>query len=632
MEIHKELIAPDFTGQEYLETTMPYEWLAGFQDDPFSFRQKLEQMKADAARKGIRAFMSLWSSYCQSQQLTTMQPGTAADFTDFPEQPLRLNTGGKYICEEDGVKINRFGAELCICLHPILPVKRLINIDTGEEKLEIAFYKGESWRSIIVNKADIASSTQILQLAAYGIMVNTENAKLLSTYLLEMEQLNYLENDGFDFIPEQRSVSRLGWTDQQAFSPYVKDLIFDGENSFRHIFDAVKSTGDREAWILAMKKLRAERGAGRIFLAASFASVLIEPCGLLPFFLHAWGSTETGKTVGLMVAASVWASPKVGEYVATFNSTAVGQELFAGFLNSLPLCLDELQIQSSAGLKDFDKIVYQLAEGVGRVRGSKTGGLQRQNRWRNCILSSGEHPISSSGSGGGAINRILQMEVEEKIYPDLPDLCRIIVQNHGYAGREFVEHLQMPGGLDHARELQQSFYEKLLNGSSTEKQAASAAALLAADAIATELFFQDGNALTIEDMAAVMTSKDEVDANRRALQFIFDLVAANPDRFKENAGGELWGQITDTGDTKRILILKMVFDRELMNAGFNSTAFLAWANRRNLLITNTGRRTLKARISGNAVNTVCIDKKKAEELTSLGISEDFETCNEEIPF
>ena len=60
----------------------------------------------------------------------------------------------------------------------------------------------------------------------------------------------------------------------------------------------------------AMRKLRAEHGYGRLFLAASFASVVLEPCGLLPFFLHAWGGTETGKTVGLMIAASVWACPK----------------------------------------------------------------------------------------------------------------------------------------------------------------------------------------------------------------------------------------------------------------------------------------------------------------------------------
>ena len=152
----------------------------------------------------------------------------------------------------------------------------------------------------------------------------------------------------------------MGWVGQHGFSPYVDDLAFDGENNFKHIFDAVKSDGFYSEWLNAMKKLRAEKSAGRLFLAASFASVILEPCGLLPFFLHAWGGTEVGKTVGLMIATSVWACPKMGEYITTFNSTLVGQEMTATFLNSLPMCVDELQIQSSAGIKDFDKIIYQI--------------------------------------------------------------------------------------------------------------------------------------------------------------------------------------------------------------------------------------------------------------------------------
>ena len=109
-----------------------------------------------------------------------------------------------------------------------------------------------------------------------------------------------------------------------------------------------------------------------------------------------------------MIAASVWACPKMGEFCTTFNSTLVGQEMTAAFLNSLPMCIDELQIQSSSGVRDFDRIIYQLTEGVGRTRGAKTGGLQRMNTWRNCIITNGEHPISNSSSGGGAVNRVIE--------------------------------------------------------------------------------------------------------------------------------------------------------------------------------------------------------------------------------
>ena len=148
-------------------------------------------------------------------------------------------------------------------------------------------------------------------------------------------------------------------------TPTDSDLLpFDtGEANYKTLYNAVRHAGDRQKWIDAMKAVRAEKTIARIFLAASFASAILQPCGLLPFFCHAWGGQGTGKTVTLMIAASVWACPRMGEYISTFNSTDVGQEMTVAFLNSLPYCMDELQIQAASGQKDFDRIIYKLTEG-----------------------------------------------------------------------------------------------------------------------------------------------------------------------------------------------------------------------------------------------------------------------------
>ena len=80
-------------------------------------------------------------------------------------------------------------------------------------------------------------------------------------------------------------------------------------------------------------------------LAASFASPILSLVGSLPFFVHLWGvDSGTGKTVGLMAAASVWGNPALGSYIQTFNATQVGHERTAAFLNHLPMCIDELQL------------------------------------------------------------------------------------------------------------------------------------------------------------------------------------------------------------------------------------------------------------------------------------------------
>ena len=603
---------PQYEADDYYNSSAPYEWLYQYKDDKFLMKQLLQKMKAKAGSVGVKCFVSLFNAYCET---VASKSGISLDnSTQFEGQPLELFSG-QYKCDEAGVYfMDKFGYEVNVCRHPIMPIQRLCNADTGVERLEIAYKKGRNWRTVIVEKSVIASSSSILQLAAYGILVNSENAKALSTYLLEIENLN------FDVIQEQQSIGRLGWISKKHFSPYVEELVFDGETNFKHIFGAVKSSGSREAWVNVMRSLRSEKSPGRLFLAASFASVILEPCGLLPFFLHAWGGTEVGKTVGLMISASVWASPRLGDYILTFNSTLVGQEMTASFLNSLPMCIDELQIQSSSGIRDFDRIIYQLTEGVGRTRGAKTGGLQKMNTWKNCIITNGEHPISNANSGGGAVNRVIEFECDEKVYSDLVGICAVIQSNYGFAGREFVEYLQTDGAFDRVNALQKEYYRELLKSDSTDKQAASASAILAADHIATELIFKDGNNLTVADLEKIMTKKKEVNVNNRALEFIYELVERNPNRFRPNDFGEYQGEVWGKSEETCIYIIKSVFDREMGNGGFNSTAFLAWAKRNDIIITDNGKRTKKARITGSATNCVCI-RKNFDEFESAQFEE-----------
>ena len=618
MESSKLTVIPEFTAEQFYNTSEPYEFLYKFKDDKFKLGQMREKLKAQAASVGGRGFIGLWNAFLETQQ---QQRGiNLANATEFDGQELELFSG-QYICDEYGVSTSdKYGYEQIICRHPIMPIERLVNIDSGEERLKIAYKKGRAWRTLIAEKSVLASSNSILQLAANGVLVNSENAKALSTYLFEIENLNYEE------IPEQKSVGRLGWIGGHGFSPYVDELVFDGENNFKHIFNAVKSNGNRQEWVDVMLKVRAEKSPGRIFLASAFASVILEPCGLLPFFVHAWGGTETGKTVGLMIASSVWACPKMGEYITTFNSTLVGQEMTATFLNSLPMCVDELQIQSSAGVKDFDKIIYQLTEGVGRTRGAKTGGLQKINSWRNCIITNGEQPISNANSGGGAVNRIIEFECDQKVYSDLVGICAVINQNYGFAGREFVEYLQTDGAFERVNALQKEYYRELLKTDSTDKQAASASAILAADHIATELIFKDGNNLTVKDMVKIMTKKQEVNVHTRAYDYIMELVARNPNKFVANEYGNYQGEVWGKIEADNIYIIKSVFDREMSLQGYNSTAFLAWAKRFGYLLTNKERRTIVARVAGNPTNCVCIIKKTEP------LPDDFEEIEDEFDF
>lgn len=261
------------------------------------------------------------------------------------------------------------------CCHPILPVERLVNIDTGVEKLKISYSKGKKWRDVIADKRTLASANSIVSLADMGVAVNSENARSLVQYISDVENLNY------DRIPERKSVGRLGHIEGEGFSPYVDGLIFDGDANYRTMFQAISSHGSFDEWQKTARECRNMSVTARIMLSAAFASVLIQPLGLLPFFVHLWGvDSGTGKTVALMLAASVWGDPQIGRYIQTFNSTMVGQEKMAAFLNSIPFLIDELQLaRDGRGKSQFN--VYALAQGVGRTRGNKPAGVDAPPTW-----------------------------------------------------------------------------------------------------------------------------------------------------------------------------------------------------------------------------------------------------------
>lgn len=590
-----ELITiPDWTLGDF-QTTEPFEWLCQYMSNKFIFLQLREQARKRAQAVGYKNFVTLLNAYLETKLKQNRIELESA--TQFDGQPIELYCGN-YICDDTGVGYyGRQGEPITVCRHPILPASRLVNIDSGEMRLEMAFKRGNRWRSVVIDRATLASQQKILDLSKLGVAVDSDNAKELVKYITFIEAQNY------DKLGETNSVSRLGWITGQGFSPYVEGLRFDGDLSFSHMFDAVKSKGNFFKWVETVKEARKNSLIVRIMLAASFSSVLVEPLGCLPFFLHVWGGTEAGKTVGLMLAASVWANPALGEYIKTFNSTSVGLEMAAGFCNSLPLCLDELQIVRERG--NFDKTIYMLTEGIGKGRGAKNGGLQKTCTWKNCILTTGEMPITNPESGGGAVNRIIEIDCkEEKLFQNPREVANFVRLNYGSPGKFFVELLD-ENTIEKAKEFYQSYYAELLKGESTEKQAMAAALILTADRITEDLIFDDGLGITPDEIGRYLTSKSEVDANARALNWIYDFVAANSNHFNaEAANTEIWGEIVGT----HIYIIKSIFDDKMKAAGFNPQSFLSWAHRRSILATDAAsdRKTKNKRIKGSGVVSRCV--------------------------
>ena len=566
-----------------------------FQPTPFLEQRALDRLTVEANKCGFKGFKATYKAFKNSMRQGNSSHGLLINPTDFPQQPLELECG-EWHCDSTGVsKVLKDKVEYA-CLHPIMPTERLVNIDTGEEKLRVSFYKGKYWRNFIASKLDLFDASKVIKYAALGVSVTSSSAKLLSAYLNDIETLNP------DIIPEIESVARLGYIgDGQQFSPYVDNLVFDGDANYGNIYASITQSGNYTKWLTEAKKCRSESLTAHIMLAASFASPLIGKIGCLPFFIHLWGvESGTGKTVALMLAASVWGNPDVGQYIQTFNSTQVGHEKTAAFLNNIPMCIDELQLSKDAhGKSKFD--VYQLSQGVGRTRGNKSGGIDKTPTWSLCILTTGESPLTSESSGAGAVNRVIDIECKasDSVIKDGFETSSCLKQNYGFAGRKFIESMT-EDEYSKAAERYQELFKQFASGNSTEKQAMAAALIVLADELADKFIFKTGDVLTVSDLSVFLKDKADVSAGQRGYDFICDYIAMNQARFMkpEENSGEVWGKMADN----KVWINASKLNKILMDNGFSKAAIMSWIDSNGLLEYNKNNsdrhKTIKTTVYG----------------------------------
>lgn len=475
--------------------------------------------------------------------------------TGFTKQPLTLKVPPEFICDDIGVRQVKYDAfthqeeEKNICSHPIMPVERLINIDTSIEKVKLAFYKDKRWQYLIVERNTLASKNKILQLANSGIEVNENNAKELITFLNATIQMN------METIPLNNAVTHLGWT-EKGFVPYVKDFKFDGDRSFEGIFKDIRKKGDYELWKEYIRKLR-ENETLHLIIAASFASPLIEKVHINSFILHLWGKSGTGKTIALMAAMSVWGNPKIGHLVKNLNSTNVGLERLSAFLNNIPFAGDELQAIKNK-YTDFSELIYSLTQGEGKSRGTVDGGIQEQLKWANLFLTTGEEPITSVYSKEGVKNRVIEVEENEPIVENGHEAAMFLNENYGEAGKEFIENLPSE---EYLIQRHAEIFEQINKGSG--KQANALALILLADEIVSKNIFQD-KPLTIEQIAKYHT--EDIDEAERIYELIVDYFYRNINKFSENSNTEFWGgyEKDGNGNIKNFFFIPSVL-REFLN-------------------------------------------------------------------
>ena len=487
---------------------------------------------------------------------------------------------GKYICKINGITDSKNDVKFSHLL--IFPVERYINQETGKEKIKIIYYKDNKWEEKIVDKTQLTINQKLLLLSDYGLDVTSENVRYYTNYFRDIMAMND--------IPVLESVSHIGWK-EKAFIPYDSHGIFDGVDEFRSIYNAISSKGNYDRWKEVVFKLR-EHKIIKILMAVTLASPLLEKLSLPPYMVNLWSSLSgNGKTLSCMVAMSIWGNPEAGALRLSSNNTQNYYMVIASFMRNYTCYFDELQIVKKSKVLDLDSLVMDLCNGTDKGRLSKNSQAKEVKIWYNNFLFTSNDALVKENAGEQVYNRVIDLEINEKIVDNGFEIARIIKNNYGFAGKEYIKYIQSLG-FDEISKRYTVIFNKILNETkATDKQAGSLASILLANELANECIFNDDYILQVEDIVEYINDKDEIKTSILAKNYIRDIINVNAKRFQDNNFGECWGCFKSMNGSYNLCYINVeILKRELLKGGFEfNTVKKDWAEMNFLTKNSAGR-------------------------------------------
>ena len=529
-----------------------------------------------------------------------------------PGAPVNLRQPEGWIYSDKGIsKIDeKKFTPVTVCRTPIILTRRLCSMETGEEKMEVAFKRDGTWHKAIYPRSTIFTARGITVLSDLGCTVTSENAKQVVKFL------SALEAENIDIIRKADSTSTFGWQEGKRFIPgHDKDIVLDIDPSQRALAAAYCQNGTFKDWLEMMRPHR-KRDKFRFILAAGFTAPLLRIIKQRIFFVYNWGGSKGGKTAGLKAALSAWGDPE--RLMVNFNATQVGLERTASFYCDLPLGIDERQLAGN-NQNSLEKIVYMIASGTGKIRGAKSGGIQAMHTWRTVALATGEEPLSTETSQTGVSTRVL--EIYGGPFDDEREASLMHQKSGmhcGWAGPAFISMLLQVDEksiADKYDEMLQFVYQ--LSKGKSGSHISGIAAVALTDAIIDTWLFEDSEWLHRYEVGEFDTKeakdnpealqiapeswerakemarsiiKEQMDAdvgdvNENATQYIIDWILSNKDSFGERVYGTCLGLIQGS----EVYIFPSMLTQVLTKAGYSPRKTLKYLADKNLIGTMTSK-------------------------------------------
>lgn len=483
---------------------------------------------------------------------------------------------GNYTCGINGIT-DKYNTKFSYI--PVIPVERYVNEDTGKEKVKIIYYKENEWKEKIVDKSQLSINQKLLLLSDDGLDVTSENVRYYINYFNEIMNINN--------IKKLDSISHIGWKEND-FIPYDSHGIFDGADEFKNIYKSISSKGNYEKWKNTIKELRKHKVI-KLLMATTLASPLLEKLNLQPYMVNLWSSLSgNGKTLSCMVAMSIWGNPDIGALRLSSNNTQNYYSVVASFMRNFTCYFDELQIVKRSKYLDLESLVMDLCNGTEKGRLNKNSQAREVKVWFNNFLFTSNDKLVKENAGEQVYNRVIDLEIGEKIIENGQDIARVIKENYGFAGKEYIKYIQKIG-FDTIFERFKAILDKIVSTTNaTDKQASALASILLANELANECIFNDDYILQVEDIKEYINDKNEIRTAIKAKEYIISIINANSKRFEDNNYGECWG----IKDEFYCTINAQILYRELQKGGYEfNTVKKEWADDEFLEKNSAGRFT-----------------------------------------
>lgn len=368
------------------------------------------------------------------------------------DYPVLLQPLG-YKVQPDGIYSGEDGTKRLDI--PCLITDRLKNISDGTEHLVVAHRDGYAWHKNTYPRRVLADGrTAALEMAEKGYPVTSEQGKSLANYIHKF----YLANQ--DELPAQLISNNFGWQGPKGSMGFLlgRSLVggesatsvqFVAQEGLGALADGVAQRGRPEVWEEAFRLLQ-PHDRPMLCLYASFSAPLVHIVGANSFVIDLCGETSRGKTTVLKACASVWGTAEIdtpSSLIQSWNSTPVAIETRASTLRHLPILLDDTNSIPEKDRARVGSVVYMLAGGQGRQRGSLKG-MRVTGTWNTIAISTGEARISQMSTQSGKNTRLLTLwghpfdGQSSNIAQDVKRISTICRANHGHIGRQWVEWLE----------------------------------------------------------------------------------------------------------------------------------------------------------------------------------------------